>query len=81
MFKKLAIVCFILGAFCLAGCTSITTPTPPQPAFKNFEHIRYSWGGYKNTTDEYACDSLQQHWWGEGIDYDLDEGVCPPPKN
>lgn len=78
MFKKLLIVGLLLGAFCLAGCTSITTPTPSQPAFKNFDHIKYSWGGYKNTTDEAACESWQQGWWGAGVEYDLDESVCPP---
>lgn len=78
MFKKLCIIGLLLGAFCLAGCTSITTPTPSQPAFKNFSHIAYSWGGYQNPTDEVACKSWQQDWWGQGFEYDLDESVCPP---
>lgn len=80
MIKKLLIVGFLLGAFCLAGCTSITSPTPSQPAFKNFDHIKYSWGGYTNTTDESACESWQQGWWGKDIEYDLDESVCPPAE-
>lgn len=77
MLKKILVVGLVLGAFALSGCT-IYKPTPPQPAFKNFDHIVYSWGGYKNTTDDVACESWQQDWWGKGVDYDLDESVCPP---
>ncbi len=37
--------------------------------WKNWDHARFSWGGYKNPTSQTLAKSESQEWWGEAIPY------------
>ena len=36
--------------------------------YKNWEHTKYSWSGYKNPTPEKGEKSEEQNWWGIPIE-------------
>jgi hypothetical protein len=35
--------------------------------YKNWDHLKYSWFGYKNPTKEMTKMSEEQGWWGISI--------------
>ena len=63
--KKLFI--FILLAILIAGCSSEFYKH--DSVFKDWEHVKFSWWGYKNPTAEHAKMSQERGWWGEEIPY------------
>ena len=60
--KKL--VFLLLVMFLLAGCSSTH-----DSIYKDWDHIKFSWWGYKNPTAEVAKKSDDGGWWGEEIPY------------
>ena len=38
-------------------------------SWKNWDHFKYSWSGYKNPTAETGKMSEEQGWWGKEIPY------------
>ena len=60
--KKLVILIFV--ALLLAGCAS-----QHDSIYKDWDHIKFSWWGYKNPTAEKAKMSDDRGWWGEDIPY------------
>jgi hypothetical protein len=38
-------------------------------SWKNWDHFKYSWSGYKNPTAETGKMSEEQNWWGKEIPY------------
>jgi hypothetical protein len=63
--KKLIVLLFI--GLLLAGCSSEFYKH--DSVFKDWDHVKFSWGGYKNPTAEDAKMSDDRGWWGEGIPY------------
>ena len=51
----------------LAGCSSEFYKH--DSLFKDWDHVKFSWWGYKNPTAEAAKMSDDQGWWGEEIPY------------
>jgi len=37
--------------------------------YKNWEHMKFSWWGYKNPTEAINNNSTEQDWWGLDIPY------------
>jgi hypothetical protein len=37
--------------------------------YKNWDHLKYSWTGYKNPTAETGEKSAGQGWWGIEVPY------------
>jgi hypothetical protein len=37
--------------------------------YKNFDHLKFSWFGYKNPDAEKAKQSQEQDWWGIEVPY------------
>jgi hypothetical protein len=60
--KKLLLLA-ILGLF-LFGCGA-----QRGPSWKNWDHMKFSWWGYKNPTAETGKMSEEQGWWGKEIPY------------
>ena len=63
--KKL-IVLLIMGLL-LAGCSDEFLAH--DTTFKDWDHVKFSWGGYKNTTAEDVQMSNERGWWGEEVPY------------
>ncbi len=63
--KKL-IVLLIMGLL-LSGCSDEFLAH--DSVFKDWDHVKFSWGGYKNPTAEHAQMSADRGWWGEEIPY------------
>lgn len=58
----------IAGALLLAGCS--------QPGYfqhdtmyKNWDHMKFSWYGYNNPSEDVAEKSMEQDWWGYDVPY------------
>ena len=63
--KKL--IFLILLALLIAGCSSEFYKH--DSAFKDLDHVQFSWWDYKNPTAEYAKMSEDRGWWGQEIPY------------
>ena len=63
--KKL-IVLLIMGLL-LSGCSDEFLAH--DTTFKDWDHVKFSWGGYKNPTAEHVQMSNDRGWWGEEIPY------------
>lgn len=57
----------IVAILLIAGCSSEFYKH--DTAFKDWDHVKFSWWGYKNPTAEDAKMSEEQGWWGEEIPY------------
>jgi len=67
--KKLLVI-LLLGLF-LAGCGQSLRESEfydHGSHYKNFDHLAFSWFGYKNVTDQHVEQSKNQPWWGIEID-------------
>jgi hypothetical protein len=62
--KKLLLL-VVLGLF-LFGCGA---EMQRGASWKNWDHFKYSWSGYKNPTAETGKMSDEQGWWGKEIPY------------
>lgn len=63
--KKLIVLLFV--GLLLAGCSSEFYKH--DTLFKDYDHVAFSWWGYKNPTSEDAQMSDNRGWWGEPIPY------------
>ena len=63
--KKLIVLLFV--GLLLAGCSPEFYKH--DSVYKNWDHIKFSWWGYKNPTAADAKMSDQEGWWGEEIPY------------
>jgi hypothetical protein len=41
----------------------------PQPLYKDLDHVKFSWFGYKKVTAEDAKMSNAEKWWGSEVPY------------
>ncbi len=63
--KKLFAIALI-GLF-LTGCGTAAQRYEfwkHDSVYKSWDHLKYSWGGYQNPTDESLNKSQEQGWWG-----------------
>lgn len=59
----------VLGLF-LAGCGKAAQESQfweHETMYANWDHLGFSWYGYKNPTKETAKESVAQKWWGNQI--------------
>jgi hypothetical protein len=64
----------ILSLFCLifAGCGHMSDQSEfwqHETMYKSWDHMWFSWNGYKNPTGETLKKSQEQGWWGIEIPY------------
>jgi hypothetical protein len=53
---------------CAAGCGGSASQSgvwEHETLYKNADHLRFSWGGYKDPSTEEAKKSIEQGWWGK----------------
>lgn len=62
--KKLLILAAF--GFFLSGCANMTESEfwKHDSLYKNWDHLKYSWGGHKNCDPEDAKKGQDQGWWG-----------------
>ena len=68
--KKLLFILF-MGLF-LFGCGSNVKQSEfwqRGSHYKNWEHMKFSWGGYRNPNESAHKNSTEQDWWGLDIPY------------
>jgi hypothetical protein len=64
--KKTLLLIAALG-FLLVGCGkgAVESGFWSHPTmYRNFDHMGYSWGGYKNPNEESLKKSNEEDWWG-----------------
>ena len=69
MKKLLAITMFILF---LSACGPLAVDSEywkHDTLYKNWDHVKFSWGGYKNPTADHYRKAQEQGWWGIDIPY------------
>ena len=72
--KKLGLA--LLMGFFLAGCGTAAKESEfwdHDTMYKNWEHLRYSWYGYKNPSPETGKESREQAWWGKPMEVNADK--------
>ncbi len=55
----------------LAGCGAAARESEfykHDTMYRNFDHLKFSWWGYKEAQPKAAQDSKAQEWWGKKID-------------
>jgi len=65
MKKMLALL--VLSA-CVAGCGTAAKKSElweHDSIYKNWDHMKFSWGGHQNVSQEEAIQSVQENWWGK----------------
>ena len=65
MKKMLALL--VLSA-CVAGCGTAAKKSElweHDTIYKNWDHMRFSWGGHKQVSQEEAIQSVEEKWWGK----------------
>lgn len=68
--KKLLALLF-LGMF-LMGCGAAARQSEfyqHSTMYQNWDHLKYSWTGYRNPTAETGEKSQEQGWWGIEVPY------------
>lgn len=59
---------FLMAAlgFFLSGCGSLSQSEfcKHDTLYKNWDHLKYSWGGYKECKSSDSEKSQDQGWWG-----------------
>jgi len=64
--KKLFVL-LVLTA-CAAGCGGPASQSgvwEHDTLYKNLDHMRFSWGGYKEVTSDEVVKSVEEGWWGK----------------
>jgi hypothetical protein len=67
IYKMKKLILITLTALFLSGCGTAAQRSEffeHKTMYKNWDHLKYSWSGYKNTTPEAAEKSQAQDWWG-----------------
>jgi hypothetical protein len=67
---KRTIFLFILLLF-LASCSSITKSEFLQhrTMYRNWDHMKFSWFGYRHPTAKDVKEAKEQNWWGIKVPY------------
>jgi len=61
------VILILIMALFFAGCTKEWYAH--DTIYKTNDHMFFSWGGYKNPTQEDFQQSQEEGWWGEEIPY------------
>jgi major membrane immunogen (membrane-anchored lipoprotein) len=68
--KKMMVLMVL--ALLLAGCGKSAMRSEfyqHDSIYKSWDHMRFSWFGYRNPTDEDMQKSIDQGWWGIELPY------------
>ena len=68
--KKLGFL--IILALFLSGCGQSAVQSEfyqHDTMYKNWDHTKFSWFGYRNPTEEDLQKSIDQQWWGIEVPY------------
>lgn len=68
--KKLVVL--IILATCLGGCGKSAVMSgyyEHNSMYRNWDHMKFSWFGYKNPTAEDPKKAADQQWWGIEVPY------------
>ena len=60
---------FALLLICLFFAACSKESLKHDTAYKNWNHVKFSWWQYRSPTAEHAKMSEEQGWWGEEIPY------------
>jgi len=62
---KKTLLLLLFGVF-LSGCAALKESefTEHSALYSTWDHVKYSWWGYANPTQETLKESQGQKWWG-----------------
>ncbi len=70
------IACVFALLLFVTGCGSAARDSgfwENDTMYKNMDHLKYSWTGFKETSEKDVEVSKDQNWWGVEINYDYEE--------
>jgi hypothetical protein len=64
-------VLLIVAMLMLAGCGSFSKSEFLQhdSMYKNWDHMKFSWFGYRQPSEEDTQKAIEQEWWGIDVPY------------
>jgi uncharacterized protein YceK len=67
---KKFIVLFLMALF-LSGCSTLQQSEylEHDKMYKNWDHMKFSWFGHRNYSEEDIQKSIDQGWWGFEMPY------------
>jgi hypothetical protein len=65
------LVAFLFLSMLLLGCASANQSEfwTHDSMYKNWDHTKFSWTGYRNPTAQVSKESMAQGWWGIEVPY------------
>jgi hypothetical protein len=66
--KKVMLV--LLAACACAGCSTAAQESEVwkhDTMYKNYDHLKFSWGGHDSVSGEERKKSTDQNWWGKEV--------------
>ena len=60
--RRFAFVLLMVSGLMVSGCGGEWLKH--DTAYKSWDHMKFSWFGYQNPTDEDMQKSMEQGWWG-----------------
>jgi hypothetical protein len=70
---KKVLVLLVLSA-CAAGCggpASQSDMWKHDTMYRNWDHLRFSWGGHKEAGGDVVKKSENQNWWGKEVPVEI----------
>jgi hypothetical protein len=63
-------LCLLVVCAGLAGCGSSASQSDflkHDTMYRNWDHMRFSWGGHKNVSTDEFRKSVDEDWWGKPV--------------
>ena len=67
MKKLIIIIVIVVAVGLLMGCRTAAQRSEyyqHDSMYKDWDHLKYSWGGYKHQSTESIKESSDENWWG-----------------
>mgnify|MGYP003439681071 CR=1 FL=1 len=62
------LLALLVLSLCVAGCGTAAQKSElweHDTIYRNWDHMRFSWGGHKEVSQQEAKKSFEEGWWGK----------------
>ena len=62
------LLALLVLSLCVAGCGTAAQKSElweHDTIYRNWDHMRFSWGGHKTASQDEALKSVEEGWWGK----------------
>ena len=68
--KRLLLLVLLATCASAAGCSSAAQESEVwkhDTMYKNWDHLKFSWGGHRDVSTDEKKKSADQNWWGKEV--------------